>query len=70
MSEEKAWSEIATRNARAAIDKAESTRIEVTKKIDDLEKLINTMNVKLNQLEQRYTTMLIKNFDGGSTVDD
>jgi len=60
--------EIATRNARAAVQAAETTKAEMTVRLNHLEHLVAGQQVKLGELEQKYNLLLTKRFDGRATA--
>lgn len=62
--------EIATRNSREAINKAERTHSELLARITHLESLVSSQGQTLVQLQQKYNLLLTKNFGGGSTSGD
>ena len=66
----KAHQEIATRNSRTAINKAESTYNELLKRIIHLEGLVASQGQTITQLQQKYNLLLTKNFNGKGTSGD
>jgi len=66
----RAHQEIATRNSREAINKAERTHDELLGRITHLENLASSQGQALVQLQQKYNLLLTKNFGGGSTSGD
>jgi hypothetical protein len=66
----KAHQEIATRNSRTAINKAESTHNELLKRIIHLENLASSQGQVLAQLQQKYNLLLSKSFNGRGTSGD
>jgi len=64
----RAHQEIATRNSRAAIDKAESTHDELLARIVHLDQMVAQMTVTVSQLEQKYNLLLTARFDGRATT--
>jgi len=65
--EVRAHQEIATRNSRAAISKAESTHSELLERINRLDQLVAQMAATISQLEQKYNLLLSARFDGKAT---
>ena len=65
-----AHQEIATRNSRTAINKAEQTHSELLARIVHIESLVASQGQALVKLQQKYNVLLTKNFNGGSTSDD
>lgn len=63
----KAHQELATRNSRAAVKKADDTRNELLDRINHLERLVVTDHQKLVELEKKYNLLLTARFDGRST---
>jgi hypothetical protein len=66
----RAHQEIATRNSREAINKAERTHDELLKRIIHLESLVSSQGQSLVLLQQKYNLLLTKNFGGGGTSGD
>ena len=66
----KAHQEIATRNSRVAIEKAERTHDELLTRIIHLEGLVSSQGQVIIQLQQKYNLLLTKNFNGGGTSGD
>ena len=66
----KAHQEIATRNSRVAINKAEQTYDELLTRIIHLEGLVAAQGQALVFLQQKYNLLLTKNFGGGGTSGD
>jgi len=64
----KTHQEIATRNSREAIKKADATRDELLTKISHLENLVANLAAKTNELEQKYNMLLTARFDGKATA--
>ncbi len=65
----KAHQEIATRNAREAIRKAESTRDELLTRIIHIEATVASLGTSIVKLEQKYNIMLTARFDGKGTAE-
>lgn len=65
--EDKAYAEIAARNARAAINTAEETRFDLMARMNDLETQVRAQSVSLAQLQVRYGLLMAKVLGGGPT---
>ena len=63
----KSHEEVATRNARIAVDEVQSLRKELRKEVDTMGLVINSQAQKIAMLEQRINLLLTKHFTGGST---
>jgi hypothetical protein len=63
----RAHQEVATRNSREAIRKADATRNELLGRITHLEALVANLTASVAQLEQKYNLLLTARFDGRAT---
>lgn len=63
----KAFGEVATRNAQAALEVANNTKSELTMRVNALENLVTSLNGQIAQLQQKYNLLLSSRFNGGST---
>lgn len=63
----KAHQEVATRNARAAIDKIKETKGELDTRLQLLEMTVTSLQQEQEIMSNRINLLLTKNFTGGST---
>lgn len=63
----KAHSELATRNSREAVRKAEATDAALTTRMAHLEAVVSQLAGTVGGLEQKYNLLLSKRFNGKGT---
>ena len=64
----KVHQELATRNAKMAVEKVEKTRDELLDRLNKLERLVANQQQQITQIEQKYNLLLTARFDGRSTT--
>jgi uncharacterized membrane-anchored protein YhcB (DUF1043 family) len=63
----KAHQEVATRNARAAVDDVARLRTEMVDHFNAQSKVLQAMHAQVQDLAQKYNLLLTQSFHGGST---